>query len=141
MKLNSAFATRKGVDSIGIGSAVQDCKGKIIAFSYSKLKGSFSAELGNILAMRDGLSMVHRFNLTVEVAEISSSAAVLSLNSSGPNFGDSHFINNDIRALLSLAKICKCKASSKKGNSLAYSLALLTFSSIKERGSSPFSAM
>jgi hypothetical protein len=100
-----------------------------MAFSYARINGSFSSDLGQLLALRDGLLLAKRFRIPVSIAEVSSSAVVSSLSSPDVNLGDSHFIVNDVKALFSLVGIGMCQASSYKGNSLARNLASLAFSS------------
>jgi hypothetical protein len=51
LKLNSAVVVRKGVGFVSIGSAIQDCKGKVLAISVSKIKGLFPSDMGHLLAL------------------------------------------------------------------------------------------
>ena len=88
--------------------------------------------MGHLLAIRDGLKLAIHYNLPVTIAKVSSAAATSLLCSSGPNRGDSHFIVNDIRALLSIVGFCKCQASPREGNSLTLNLASCALSSSKE---------
>ena len=123
---------RKGSNSSGLGSVIQDCKGKVLAFSYSRINGSVVSDLGQLLALRDGLLLANRINIPVSIAEVSSPSVVSSLSSLDRNLGDNHFIVNDVKALFSFVGINLCQASSYKGNSLARNLASLAFSSSRE---------
>ena len=54
------------------------------------------------------------------------------LNDSVPLVGESKFIVNDIKVLLSVVGIVKCLEVSKSRNSFAHMLALAAFSSVRE---------
>ena len=105
----------------------------MLAARSNRLVGSFSKEVGHLLALREGLMLAKFYCLPVSIVESFSSSFSSSLVSPGSRLGDSHVIVNDIHTLFSNAGICKCQATSKKGNSLAHNLASIAFSSIKER--------
>ncbi|KAK3205252.1 hypothetical protein Dsin_019298 [Dipteronia sinensis] len=101
-----------------------------VCYSFKLVSGSFSTEVGQFIALRDGLMLATFYNFPVSIAEISSSKVASSFSYSNLSLGDVNFIINVIKALFSEVAICKCQATPKSGNSLAYNLASSAFSSV-----------
>ena len=131
-KLNTAAARRNKGLSIGIGAAIRDDKGLVIAARANQLPGRFTEEVGELIALREGLQLAHFYNLKVNLVEVMSHRVVSVLNDSIPLVGESKYVMNDINLLISIVGISKCLAVSKSGNSLALSLANSAFSSCSE---------
>ena len=112
--------------------AVRDFKGKVVAFWSSVLKGSFSNDLRQLLALRSGLFFAVSIGAPIAFAEISSPEAASLINNSAVSFGDFKYLVSDIKALLGDFGISSCMAIPISGNSLAQNLASLSFSSAKE---------
>ncbi|KAL5762916.1 hypothetical protein ACOSP7_019180 [Xanthoceras sorbifolium] len=55
LKLNSDAAVKPGCSMMGSGAVVRDSQGKVVAASAKPLLGFFPAELGELLALREGL--------------------------------------------------------------------------------------
>ncbi|TXG48886.1 hypothetical protein EZV62_024761 [Acer yangbiense] len=108
-------------------------KGLVLAARSNLLPGMFTVEVGELIALREGLLLAQFYNLSVDVVEINSRLVVSFLNDSIPHVGESNFIVKDIKAMFLDVGISKCLAVSRSGNSLALKLALLAFSSVRER--------
>ncbi|KAK3200135.1 hypothetical protein Dsin_023550 [Dipteronia sinensis] len=114
-------------------------------------KGEYTVQSGYKLALIPSTSMSPctdwlapppgRLNLNTDVAlrlnsrsiEIASPTVVSMLNKTTPSSGTSKFIVYDIKDLFLVVGICKSQAVSKTENSLAHRLALLAFSTVRER--------
>ncbi|TXG66527.1 hypothetical protein EZV62_007802 [Acer yangbiense] len=122
-KLNTAAASCTQGLSIGVGAAIRDDKGLVLAARSNRLPGKFTAELGEMMALREGLQLAHFYNMKVDLAEVISPKVVSILNDSSPLVGESKFLMNDIKMLITVVGITKCLAVSKHGNTLALNLA------------------
>ncbi|TXG70978.1 hypothetical protein EZV62_005913 [Acer yangbiense] len=132
IKLNTATARRNNGLSTGVGAAIRDDKGLVVAARSNQLPGKFTVEMGELIALREGLQLAHFYNMKVDLAEVISPKVVSILNDSIPLVGESKFIMNDIKMLVSVVGITKCLAVSKSGNSLALNLANSAFASFRE---------
>ncbi|KAK1582859.1 hypothetical protein Q3G72_018956 [Acer saccharum] len=65
LKLNSDAVVKDGSPHIGLGAVIHDSTGKVIA----ALAGNFSTEIGEFLAIREGLCLAKRFQLKVSWGE------------------------------------------------------------------------
>ncbi|TXG57006.1 hypothetical protein EZV62_018319 [Acer yangbiense] len=124
-KLNTTAAIRKNGISFGVGTAIRDDKDLVLAAHSYQLTSIFNAEIGELIALREGLLLAQFYNLKVDVAEVISLFVVSFLNDSIPPVGESNFIVKDIKAMFLDVGISKCLAVSRSGNSLARKLALL----------------
>ncbi|TXG57422.1 hypothetical protein EZV62_018735 [Acer yangbiense] len=132
-KLNTVVANRKNGMTIGVGAAIRDDKGLVLAARSNQLPGILNVENGELIALRECLLLAHFYNLKVDYAEVISPSVVSIFNDSIPLVGESKFLMNDIKALFLDVGIIKCSAVSKSGNSLAFKLALSAFSSFREQ--------
>ncbi|KAK4855230.1 hypothetical protein QYF36_005303 [Acer negundo] len=132
LKLNTAAVSYKFARKIGVGATICDYKGNVLATSLTCLTSSYSVEVSQLLALREGLKLAKLLNQPVSFTKCSSPFAIAFLNCPVPNLEDSHFIVLDIKTLFSDVGICNCQASSIKGKSLANMLALKAFSYGKE---------
>ncbi|KAL5787295.1 hypothetical protein ACOSP7_004244 [Xanthoceras sorbifolium] len=66
LKVNSDVAVKPGSSVMGSGAVVRDGKGKIVVESAKPLLGFFSAELGELLALQEGLLLAKELNLVIE---------------------------------------------------------------------------
>ncbi|KAL5751755.1 hypothetical protein ACOSQ2_022262 [Xanthoceras sorbifolium] len=69
LKLNSDAAVKPGSSMMGSGAVVRDGQGKIVVASAKPLLGFFSVELGELLALREGLLLAKELNLIIEWVE------------------------------------------------------------------------
>ncbi|KAK3193728.1 hypothetical protein Dsin_025038 [Dipteronia sinensis] len=69
LKLNNVVAIHNGVLVMGLGAAIRDDKDKVVATLSKPLPGMFTAEIGEILALRESLSLAKRLNISVQIAE------------------------------------------------------------------------
>ena len=124
---------RKSGLLFGIGAAICDDKGLVIAARAIQLPGNFSADVRELMALREGLLFAHFYNLKVEFAEMNSSSAVALLNDSKPLVGESKFLINDIKLLFVDVGIIRCLGVSKFGNSFVSKLAVTALISSREQ--------
>ncbi|KAK3229041.1 hypothetical protein Dsin_000922 [Dipteronia sinensis] len=87
LKLNSDVALHGGAGSVGVGVAIRDVKGKVIAALSKPLGENFSSVIGDFLALREGLLLAKYHSILVQTAEVDSSLFASSLNSSVPASG------------------------------------------------------
>ncbi|KAK3230700.1 hypothetical protein Dsin_002581 [Dipteronia sinensis] len=129
LKLNSDSSVRQGRNFIGIRAAIRDDTCMVVATVSKPLPGNFSVELGELLALREGLLLAKRHNLIVKFAEVDASSVASLLNSDVCYLGDALFVIYDIKALCSEVGGCSCQAIPRSSNTLAHTLASLAFSS------------
>ncbi|KAK3198563.1 hypothetical protein Dsin_021978 [Dipteronia sinensis] len=132
LKINSAAVVRGGFCLMGVGVAIRNDRGKVIAALSKPIHGHFCPVIGAFLALREGLLLAKLHKFQIHIAEVGPSIVVSSLNSSEGVPGDASFIANDIRTLFIEVGICKCQATPKSGNALAHKLVALASSSAKE---------
>ena len=133
LKLNSDASVRDGFDFIGLGAVIRNYKGEIVAAIFKPLQGDFSAELGEFLALREGLLLAKSLNLNLKLAEVDAIVVANAVNNSDIVNCNANFIVNDIQALLQEVGGCVCNAISRNGNTLAHVLASMAFSYKKEQ--------
>ncbi|KAK0592170.1 hypothetical protein LWI29_014441 [Acer saccharum] len=82
LKLNSDASIRDGFHFIGLGAVIRNHKGEIVATISKPLQGSFSVDLGEFLALREGLLLAKRLNLNLKLAEVDAVAVANAVNNS-----------------------------------------------------------
>ncbi|KAL5735902.1 hypothetical protein ACOSQ2_030690 [Xanthoceras sorbifolium] len=128
LKLNTDAAVKPGLSVMGSGAVVRDSQGKVVAASAKPLLGFFPAELGELLALREGLLLAMELNLIIEWVELDAANAVARIFNSCPSsFMDP--IVSDIKALFRVVGVSNCHAIPRSRNGMAHSLASLAFSS------------
>ncbi|KAL5751237.1 hypothetical protein ACOSP7_025840 [Xanthoceras sorbifolium] len=108
LKLNFDAAVKPGSSVIGSGVRVRDGKGKIVIASAKPLLGFFSTELGELLALLEGLLLAKELNLVIEWVELD---AV-----------------NDVKALFRDVGVSNGHNIPRSRNRMAHSLTSLAFS-------------
>ncbi|KAL5753791.1 hypothetical protein ACOSP7_022011 [Xanthoceras sorbifolium] len=128
LKLNIDAAVKSGFSVMGSGAVVRDSQGKVVAASAKPLLGFFPAELGELLALREGLLVAKELSLFIEWVELDAANAVARISKSCPSsFMDP--IVSDIKALFRVVGVSNCHAIPRSRNGMAHSLASLAFSS------------
>ncbi|KAL5784931.1 hypothetical protein ACOSQ2_007323 [Xanthoceras sorbifolium] len=131
LKLNTDAAVKSGFSVMGSGAVVRDDQGKVVAALAKPLLGFFPAELGELLALREGLLLAKEFSLVIEWVELDAVNVVARIFSYFPSsFVDP--IVNDVKALFRDMGVFNCHAIPRSRNGMIHSLAFLTFSSKKE---------
>ncbi|KAL5738556.1 hypothetical protein ACOSP7_031317 [Xanthoceras sorbifolium] len=131
LKLNTDAAVKPGFSVMGSGAVVRDDQGKVVAASAMPLLGFFLAELGELLALREGLLLAKELSLVIEWVELDAVNVVARVFSSFPcSFVDP--IVNDVKALFRDMGVSNCHAIPRSRNGMAHSLASLAFSSKDE---------
>ncbi|KAL5772348.1 hypothetical protein ACOSP7_011947 [Xanthoceras sorbifolium] len=129
LKLNLDVAIRVDSGFIGVGAIIRDSAGDIVVAVSKLLSGFFSAEMGEFLALREGLILAKSLGLSIFEAEVDASNVASAVNLSSNCCGDASFIVDDIKALCLEVGNCRCLAIPRSGNRLAYVLASMAFSS------------
>ncbi|KAL5805331.1 hypothetical protein ACOSQ3_032131 [Xanthoceras sorbifolium] len=128
LKLNTDAAVKPGFSVMGSGAVVRDSQGKVVAASAKPLLGFFPVELGELLALREGLLVAKELSLIIEWVELDAANAVARIFNSCPSsFLDP--IVSDIKALFRVVGVSNCHAIPRSRNGMAHSLASLAFSS------------
>ncbi|KAK3193610.1 hypothetical protein Dsin_024920 [Dipteronia sinensis] len=68
LKLNIACALRNNSGSVGFGAIIRDDKGQVLVARSNLLYGSFNADIGHFLALREGLILAKFYNFPVRLA-------------------------------------------------------------------------
>ncbi|TXG51422.1 hypothetical protein EZV62_023946 [Acer yangbiense] len=102
LKLNTAAARHNHGLSIGVGAAIKDDKGLVVAARSNQLPGKFTAKVEELIGLHEGLQLAHFYNMKVDFAEVISPKVVSILNDSIPLVGESKFIMTDIKMLVSV---------------------------------------
>ncbi|KAL5764455.1 hypothetical protein ACOSQ2_017049 [Xanthoceras sorbifolium] len=131
LKLNTDAAVKPGCSVMGSGAVVRDSQGKVVAASAKPLLGFFPAELGELLALREGLLLAKEFNLSIEWVELDAVNVVARVSNSLPS-SVLDPICSDVKALFRAVGVSNCHAIPRSGNGMAHSLASLAFSSKEE---------
>ncbi|KAL5811773.1 hypothetical protein ACOSQ3_026723 [Xanthoceras sorbifolium] len=119
LKLNTDAAVKSGFS------------GKVVAASAKPLLGFFPAELGELLALREGLLLAKELNLNIEWVELDAVNVVARVSSSFPCSVLDPIVS-DGKALFRAVGVSNCLAIPRSGNAMAHSLASLAFSSKEE---------
>ncbi|KAL5814201.1 hypothetical protein ACOSQ3_024991 [Xanthoceras sorbifolium] len=114
---------------IGIGAIIRDNLGFLRAVISKTLPGIFSAEVGEILALREGLLLAKNLGNEVFLAEVDASNVALGVTDPISNYREAALVIKDIKALFQDVGVSKCQTISCLGISVAHNLASLTFSS------------
>ncbi|KAL5754526.1 hypothetical protein ACOSP7_022746 [Xanthoceras sorbifolium] len=133
LKLNTDVAVKPGNDCVGVGAVIRDSSGLVVAAVSKTLLGCFSAETGEMLALREGLLLARNLGLNVQLIEVDACNVVSSVLGSDSCCGENGLIVLDIKALLKVVRFVKCQAISRKSNGVAHNLASLALSFLKER--------
>ncbi|KAK2640897.1 hypothetical protein Ddye_022660 [Dipteronia dyeriana] len=72
LKLNIGFASRRNSSSFDVGVAIRDDRGKVLIARSNLAIGSFSADIGHLMALREGLLLAKFYNLPISSVELSS---------------------------------------------------------------------
>ncbi|KAK4850805.1 hypothetical protein QYF36_009914 [Acer negundo] len=110
LKLNSDVAVRDGLSFVGVGAAIRDHIGDIMAAISKPIKRSFSAAVGELLALREGLLLAKNLNLTVNISEVDAVNVAHDINSSGSINYAIKFVVNDVKILMKEVGTGLCQA-------------------------------
>ncbi|KAK4837933.1 hypothetical protein QYF36_009657 [Acer negundo] len=119
VKLNSDVAVRDGLSFVEVGAAIRDHNGDIVAVISKSMQGSFSAAVGELLALREGLLLAKNLNLTVNISEEYAVNVAHDINSSGSINYAVKFVVNDVKVLMKEVGTSLCQSISRAGHDLA----------------------
>ena len=97
------MANCKNGMSFGVGAAIRDDKGLVLAARSNQLPGIFSATNGELIALREGLLLAKFLNLQVDIAEMISPSLAFMLNDSKPLEGESKCQHEKWKEMLGIA--------------------------------------
>ncbi|KAL5771617.1 hypothetical protein ACOSP7_015771 [Xanthoceras sorbifolium] len=112
-------------------AVVHSKSSRVVAASAKPLLGFFPAELGELLALREGLLVAKELSLSIEWVELDAANVVARVFNSCP-FSFMDPIVSDIKALFRAVGVSNCHAIPRSRNGMAHSLASLAFSSKEE---------
>ena len=84
LKLNSNVAVRDDFPFVGMGAVIRDHKRDIATTISKHVQESFSAAIGEFLALREGLLLAKNLNLTIKFAEVDDVNIAHDINSLNP---------------------------------------------------------
>ncbi|KAK0604832.1 hypothetical protein LWI29_019932 [Acer saccharum] len=96
LKLNSDTAVKNGKGFIGVGAVIRDNSGKVVAAISKPVCGNFSAELGELIALQEGLLLAKRLSLSIGSVEVDAVNVAAMVNSGKTNLGDARFLRDPI---------------------------------------------
>ncbi|KAL5748069.1 hypothetical protein ACOSP7_025105 [Xanthoceras sorbifolium] len=99
LKLNSDVSILKDLPFVGVGAAICDSIGTVIAAVSKRLPGFFSADSGELLALCEGLLLAQNLGLTVSFVECDAINSVSAVLDKDPSRGAAGLVVSDIRAL------------------------------------------
>ncbi|KAL5744797.1 hypothetical protein ACOSQ2_027913 [Xanthoceras sorbifolium] len=132
LKLNCDAAVRIDKNFIGVGAAIRDSFGHVVVASSHLLSGFFSPEIGEFLALREGLLLASHHSLQVSLIETDASNVAAGVLSKSVCLGPAGAIVNDIKALCKIVGVSSCQAISRSRNGLAHMLASFALSSMED---------
>ncbi|KAL5840435.1 hypothetical protein ACOSQ4_013043 [Xanthoceras sorbifolium] len=113
-KLNTDVVIRKNLPFVDIRAAICDCSGRVIAAISKYFPGSFSADSGETLALREGLLLAQDLKLVVNWVEYDANNVIKVVHDVDPNFCVVGLVVNDIKTLCKVIGVVKCQSISRK---------------------------
>ncbi|KAL5782592.1 hypothetical protein ACOSP7_007621 [Xanthoceras sorbifolium] len=132
LKINTDMAVRANDLSIGVGVVIRDCEGLLVAALAKRLVGRFSPEVGEFLALREGLLFAKSRGLVVRLAEVDACNIASCVLKPVSVFGEAALVIQDIKALFREVGVSNCRAIPRLSNRVAHSLVSLALSSVEE---------
>ena len=127
LKLNVDAAVIRGSGFIGAGGIVRNDEGKVLGAFSVKFPGFFDVLLGELVALRTGLSFAHDSGFNISEVEGDSLNAIRAVTGL-PSPDHAGTMANDIRRLLALTGGGSCKYVPRSGNKVAHHLARMAYS-------------
>ncbi|KAK1554535.1 hypothetical protein Q3G72_013669 [Acer saccharum] len=132
LKLNTDVAMKAYFSHIGIGAVIRNDKREVVPTLSKPMDGSLSAELGEYMALREGLLIAKILGFSVGwvedavnvVYEVNSNRFLSSI--AGP-------VISDIKALFRDVGVINSQAIPRNRNVVAHTLASLAFSSYEDK--------
>ncbi|KAK2651634.1 hypothetical protein Ddye_011490 [Dipteronia dyeriana] len=131
-KFNTDPVVPSDGSSFNIGAVIRDAKGQVVLVVSKCLRGHFSVEVCEALALREGLCLAKQHCLSVGWAEVDTANVAAGVNSSKPCKSVACFVFDDISSLCKDVGVFSCMAISRVGNGLAHNLTSLAISSLRD---------
>ncbi|KAL5830517.1 hypothetical protein ACOSQ3_019985 [Xanthoceras sorbifolium] len=132
LKLNDDVAIKPDSSMVDAGTVVRDRNILVVVALAKPLWGFFNSELGELLAIREGLLFAKSLKLFVSWVEVEASSVVARLQSSSSSCLADPIVCN-IKALFKDVEVSNCLSIPRSRNVVAHSLTSLAFSSKEER--------
>ncbi|KAL5761181.1 hypothetical protein ACOSQ2_020019 [Xanthoceras sorbifolium] len=118
---------------VDAGTVVRDGNVLVVVALAKPLWGFFNIELGELLAIREGLLFAKSLKLFVSWVEVEASSVIARLQSSSSSCCLADPIVSNIKALFKDVEVYNCLFIPRSRNVVAHSLTSLAFSSKEER--------
>ncbi|KAK4858537.1 hypothetical protein QYF36_018003 [Acer negundo] len=115
----------KRQDFIGLGAAIRYDKGQVLLALSKPLRGSFSMEIGELLALHEGLILAKQHVVNGCWAEADAVNVVAAVNNCEPTNGVAGFLIDDVNALFADVQVFKCQDILRNENSFTHNLTLV----------------
>ncbi|KAL5842824.1 hypothetical protein ACOSQ3_013427 [Xanthoceras sorbifolium] len=132
LKLNSNVAVSSSGGCIGLGVVIRNSAGWVVAAFSRVIRCKVSAEVGEFLALREGLLFAKLLNLSVGLLEVDAANVASSINLAQTSSCVAGLIVEDILAFCGVVGVQKCLAIPRMGNRLAHNLASFAISSERD---------
>ncbi|KAL5816050.1 hypothetical protein ACOSQ3_024428 [Xanthoceras sorbifolium] len=129
LKLNSNVVVSASGGCIGLGVVIRNSAGWVVAAFSRVMHCKVSAEVGEFLALREGLLFAKLLNLSVGLLEVDLVNVASSINLAQTSSCVAGLIVEDILAFCGDVGVQKCLAIPRMGNSLAHNLASFAIAS------------
>ncbi|KAK3225142.1 hypothetical protein Dsin_005004 [Dipteronia sinensis] len=129
LKLNSDASVRQGSHRCGVEAVIRDDKGWVVAAVSKSLAGNFSLEIGELIALREGLLLAKGLKLKISCVELDACNVVAMVSSGVGASSTSEFVCADVMVLCKEVEVRSCQSISRNGNRVAHNLASLAMSS------------
>ncbi|KAH7576208.1 hypothetical protein JRO89_XS01G0013300 [Xanthoceras sorbifolium] len=116
LKLNTDVAVRPGKNMIGVRAVIRDDLRFVRAAIAKTLPCIFLAEVGEFLALREGLLLAKNSGLKVFLAEVYASNVASGVMDSISNCREAALVIKDIKALFQVVGVLKYQVISHLGN-------------------------
>ncbi|KAK2661542.1 hypothetical protein Ddye_000116 [Dipteronia dyeriana] len=123
LKHNSDAAVKDNLSFCGVGVFIRNHEGKELAAISKKILGRFTPEIGEFLALREGLLLAKHLNIKVDFVESDASNVIAGVANDLCSLGPAGLVIDDIKSLCKVVGVSKCYAISIVRNSVAHSLA------------------
>ncbi|KAK2650302.1 hypothetical protein Ddye_017791 [Dipteronia dyeriana] len=133
VKLNTDASVKEGHNLIGLGMVLRDNRGRVLVAASKTVQGNFSAEIGEILALREGLGLAKQHGLFRCWVELDVANVVAAINDPKSTGSLAGFILDDVKAPCEEVQVSKCQAISRSGNTLAHNLTSVAVSTGRDR--------
>ncbi|KAI9152736.1 hypothetical protein LWI28_000226 [Acer negundo] len=118
----------KLISNVGVGVVIRNDIGQVVVAMTKFVLGFFSAEMVELLALREGLLSAKNLGFIANWVEVDAANVASGLACDSFQWSDAGPIVIDIKGLFEDVRVVKCLSTPRNGNVMAYTLAALAFS-------------